>query len=175
MFCCLLVLSAASRSQTDSAAIPSRGGVQSSDSSLKPGQAHFKPAKSPWLAVGLSALAPGVGQIYDESYWKAPLIWGVSGYWVYQWISLNGKYQDFRDRYSASFLISSGGNSQYQRLRDFYHDERDKFAWFLGALYFLNLVDAYVGAHLYDFDVSPDLGADGRVVPRATITFRLML
>ena len=35
--------------------------------------------KSPWLAVGLSAVAPGAGQIYDAGYWKAPLIWGVGG------------------------------------------------------------------------------------------------
>ena len=130
--------------------------------------------KSPWLAVGLSAIAPGAGQIYNTNYWKAPLIWGLSGYWIYEWIKLNKKYKDSGDQYSQSILIDPpAGNARYLSNRDFYKDERDKFAWFLGGLYLLNLVDAYVGAHLYDFDVSPDLGLDGRIEPRVTATLRL--
>jgi hypothetical protein len=140
------------------------------DSSLP---ASFQPTKSPWLAVGLSAVLPGAGQIYDESYWKAPIIWGVGGYWISQWISLNGKYGDFRDLYAKSIQLTGSGNENDRRLRDFYRDERDRFAWFLGALYFLNLVDAYVGAHLYDFDVGPQLSANGRVVPRVCATVKL--
>jgi hypothetical protein len=37
----------------------------------------------------------------------------------------------------------------------------------------VNLVDAYVGAHLYDFDVSGDLGLDGRIEPRVMATVHL--
>jgi hypothetical protein len=135
----------------------------------------FHPTKSPWLAVGLSAAVPGVGQIYDERYWKAPVIWGVGGYWVYEWIKQNDKYTEFRDRYQASLSESGGGNSRFRDLRDFYHDERDRFAWFLGGLYLLNLVDAYVGAHLYDFDVGPSLSQnDHSPAPgiRASIRFK---
>jgi hypothetical protein len=135
------------------------------------GEFHMK--KSPWLAVGLSAAVPGAGQIYDESYWKAPVIWGTAGYWVYEWISLNNKYRDYRDRYGVS-VAANTPNSTYLTLRDFYHDERDKFAWFLGGLYLLNLVDAYVGAHLYDFDVGPGLtraGFPGEPGMHATIRY----
>ncbi|MBI1805738.1 MAG: hypothetical protein HYR76_01650 [Ignavibacteria bacterium] len=133
----------------------------------------FHQKKSPWLAVGLSAAVPGLGQLYDENYWKPPVIWGLGGYWIYEWIHLNNNYKDFRDQYNASLAASKGGNPQYLRLRDFYRDERDKFAWFLGALYFLNLVDAYVGAHLYDFDVGPELMLNGEVVPKVKATVRL--
>jgi hypothetical protein len=134
---------------------------------------EFHPTKSPWLAVGLSAVVPGAGQVYDESYWKVPIIAGFAGYWVYEWVKLNNNYKDYRDQYSASITpIFPNGNTQLARIRDFYHDERDKFAWYLGALYFLNLVDAYVGAHLYDFDVSPDLTADGKLVPKVTASLR---
>lgn len=126
----------------------------------------LRESKSPWVAVGLSAAVPGLGQIYNKSYWKAPIIWGLGGYWVYEWIHLNGNYRDFRDQYTGSVTPSvPGGNAQFLLLRDFYRDERDKFAWYLGALYLLNLVDAYVGASLYDFDVGPELSADGRFVP----------
>ncbi len=135
-------------------------------------QAGFHPTKSPWLAVGLSAALPGAGQIYDASYWKVPVIWTLGVYWIYEWRQLNDKYQDFRSRYSESLATSAGGNAEYLRNRNFYRDERDKFAWFLGGLYLLNLVDAYVGAHLYDFNVTPDLSADGKVVPRVTATIR---
>ena len=134
----------------------------------------FHAKKSPWLAVGLSAVAPGVGQIYNADYWKPPIIWGVGGYWVSVWIELDNKYKDYGEQYTKSISLSSpDGNGQYLRLRNFYRDERDKFAWYLGALYFLNLLDAYVGANLYDFDVSPDLGTDGKISPRVTATIRL--
>jgi hypothetical protein len=130
--------------------------------------------KSPWLAVGFSAAVPGLGQIYNRSYWKAPVIWGVGGYWVYEWIHLNNSYKDYQEKYKQSVTPSTpGGNGLYLADRDFYRNERDRFAWYLGALYLLNLVDAYVDASLYDFDVGPDLTADGRVVPRFRASIHL--
>lgn len=124
----------------------------------------------------LSAVLPGAGQIYNESYWKAPVIWGVGGYWVSEWIYLDKKYREFRDQYSRSLETNpTFRNAQLKRLRDFYSDERDKFAWYIGALYFANILDAYVGANLYDFNVSSDLGENGVLVPRFTASIRLPL
>ena len=120
----------------------------------------------------MSAVLPGSGQIYNTDYWKAPVIWGLGGYWIYEWVKLNNSYQDYRNQYEQS-LVTPPGDPDLRRIRDFYHDERDKFAWFLGALYMVNLVDAYVGAHLYDFDVSGDLGLDGRIEPRVMATIHL--
>ncbi len=132
----------------------------------------YHPTKRPWVAVGFSAVLPGAGQIYDQAYWKLPIIWGLGGYWVSQWIQMNSKYKDYRDSYSASLLVSPPyGNSHLKDVRDFYRDERDKFAWYLGLLYLLNLVDAYVGANLYDFDVGPELGTIGRP-PQTAVTIR---
>lgn len=139
-------------------------------------KAEFHQTKSPWLAVGLSAALPGAGQVYNEDYWKVPVIAGLAGYWVYEWVSLNNRYKDFQNQYNQSLITSPpDGNTRLAEIRNFYHDERDKFAWYLGALYFVNLVDAYVGAHLYDFDVSPDLTADGKIVPKLTATIRWKL
>jgi len=151
--------------------------VNGSDTSRSTGSSAqgFRMAKSPWRAVGLSAVLPGAGQIYTENYWKVPVIVGLGSYWVYEWVKLNNKFHDFSDLYSASIVASPpDGNSRLKGNRDFYHDERDKFAWFLAGLYLANLVDAYVGAHLYDFDVSPELTYDGRLVPRVTATVRLV-
>jgi len=138
------------------------------------GAAPYHQTKSPWLAVGMSAVLPGSGQIYNEDYWKVPVIWGLGGYWIYEWVKLNNSYKDYRDQYDQSLVVTPpNGDPRTKEIRDFYHDERDKFAWFLGALYMVNLVDAYVGAHLYDFDVSGDLGLDGRIEPRVMATVHL--
>jgi len=148
----------------------------SNDSTGRADTGVYHPAKKPWLAVGLSAAIPGLGQLYNENYWKAPIIWGLSGYYIYEWVSINKKYKDFRTQYNESITtVLPSGSDNLKRVRDFYRDERDKFAWYMGALYFLNLVDAYVSANLYDFDVSPDLGADGRVYPKVTATVRVRL
>jgi hypothetical protein len=46
--------------------------------------------------------------------------------------------------------------NRYRNLRDFYRDQRDNFAIYLALTYLLNLVDAYVDAHLFDFTVTED-------------------
>jgi hypothetical protein len=100
-----------------------------------------------------SAVLPGWGQFYNESYWKIPIIWGLSGWFIYMWDDRNDFYKFYRDQYNDSFNETSNGNSQLKDLRDFYKDQRDLFAIYLGLTYFLNLIDAYVDAHLFDFDV----------------------
>ena len=107
----------------------------------------FEMQKSPWGAVLRSAIVPGLGQIYNESYWKAPIVWGFMGYFVYVWIDNNNKYID----YSEFYKISGFENDKIYR--DFYRDQRDEFAIYIVLTYFLNLVDAYVDAHLFDFTV----------------------
>ena len=104
--------------------------------------------KSPWGAVGRSAILPGWGQIYNESYWKAPVIWGVMGWFVYAWIDNNNNYKDYKN------LFAQTGDALYSDYRDFYRDQRDEFAIYFLLTYFLNLVDAYVDAHLFDFNVN---------------------
>ncbi len=178
----LLSCPSPARSQTDS--LPhvrdtSRAAVPPADLTNMRGTAlpaQPRARKSPWLAVGLSAALPGAGQIYTKSYWKVPVIWGLGGYWVYEWVKQNDKYKDFRSQYSASVTpVTPQGSEQLLNLRNFYRDQRDSFSWYMGFLYFLNLVDAYVDAQLYDFDVSPELTLDGRVSPSFRATVRLPL
>lgn len=129
--------------------------------------------KSSVLAVSLSAVLPGAGQIYNEEYWKVLFIWGLGSYWAYEWTRNNKWYQDYRSLYSKSITPQTpDGDYRYLQLRDFYRDERDAFAWYLAALYFLNILDAYVGASLYDFDVSPDLSIEGRIMPTVSVSIR---
>jgi hypothetical protein len=102
--------------------------------------------------MGLSALLPGAGQIYNESYWKAPIIIGICGWLVYEWIQSNNLYKDYHDQYQASITQTApNGNSRMLTIREFYRDQRDGFAWYLGLLYTINILDAYVDASLFDF------------------------
>ena len=109
--------------------------------------------KSPMGAMLRSAVLPGWGQFYNESYWKIPIVWGVSAWFIYLWNDRNDNYRFYKDLYNKSLLESSNGNSQYKTARDFYRDDRDLYAIYIGLTYFLNLIDAYVDAHLFDFDV----------------------
>lgn len=131
--------------------------------------------RSPALATILSAVAPGTGQIYAERYWTVPLIWGF-GYWfVRNYIQLDRKYDEWSAAYTLTLQqgITAGvGDKNFKRLRDFYHNERDRFAFYLVITYVLNIVDAYVGASLYSFDVSGDLGGGQNVRAEFRIPLR---
>jgi hypothetical protein len=113
----------------------------------------FVMQKSPTGAMLRSMILPGWGQAYNESYWKIPVIWGLSAWFIYVWIEQNDNYKYYRDLYSQSLLESSSGTSSYKTYRDLYRDDRDLFAIYLGLTYFLNFIDAYVDAHLFDFDI----------------------
>ena len=182
LLCGLLLCVSLAPSQTDSlarsrdtvrAAIPRTEILTIGGDTLLP---SVRETRSPWLAVGLSAALPGAGQIYAKSYWKVPVIWGLGGYWVYEWVKQNDRYKDFGERYRQSISPTTPlGSDQLLNLRNFYRDQRDSFAWYMGFLYFLNLVDAYVDAQLYDFDVTPELSLDGRISPAFHATVRLPL
>lgn len=110
----------------------------------------FVMQKSPWGAVVRSAIIPGFGQFYNESYWKIPVIWGVGALFFSGWVYNNNLYKDNKN------LFIEKGEEIYKLRRDFYRDQRDNFTIYLVLLYILNLVDAYVDAHLYDFNVEED-------------------
>lgn len=140
----------------------------SGDFTLPADTVSVRQTKSPGKAVLLSALLPGLGQIYTKSYWKLPIIWGLGGYYINGWITNNNRYRDFRDQYLRSLASSAEGDLEIKNLRDFYHNQRDSYAWYFGILYLANLVDAYVTASLSDFDVSDDLslqfGREGQLL-----------
>jgi hypothetical protein len=131
------------------------------------------PHKSPGLAMLLSAVLPGAGQVYNESYWKTPIILGFGIYFTSHWLHNNRLYREYRDRYRESLLESPTGNTQFQRFRDFYSDQRDTFAWYFLILYLINVADAYVDASLYSFDVSDDLSI--KLLPDARPGLRLQV
>lgn len=115
-------------------------------------------SKSPGLALAFSAVLPGAGQFYNESYWKVPILLGFGYYFASQWIDANDSVKYYRRLYAESITTeNSSGNPTYSRLREDYKDIRDAFSWYIFIYYIINLVDAYVDASLYDFNVGDDL------------------
>ncbi len=127
------------------------------------------PGKSVDLAMLFSAVLPGAGQAYNESYWKVPIVLGLGVYFVSEWLDNNRRAEDYREKYALS-LQTSVADVRYLSLREFYKDQRDSFAWYFVILYVLNIVDAYVDASLYGFDVGPTLTSRG--LPATGLTLR---
>lgn len=121
-----------------------------------------KMSKSPMGAVYRSLVFPGWGQYYVESYWKIPLFTG--GMIASAYIAVNNhiKYSD-KVKEIDNFLAISPENENssrhdlFKRQREVYRDNRDQALFVLAGVYIVSAIDAYVGAHLFDFDVSDDV------------------
>jgi Family of unknown function (DUF5683) len=117
-------------------------------------------------AALMSALLPGLGQAYNKSYWKIPVLYAGLGTLVYFVRTNDEEYQNFYDAYKIRLDGDSTTNDmQYPNLsdedilvrKDYYRRNRDLSYILIGVVYVLNIVDAYVDAQLKDFDISDNL------------------
>ncbi|MCW3077521.1 MAG: hypothetical protein JWO32_2130 [Bacteroidetes bacterium] len=113
----------------------------------------------------MSAILPGLGQIYNRKYWKAPVIYaGLGGLGYFFYIN-NTRYNNYRN--GLLYAVNNGDvavvdgqaytTSQLQTQKLYYRKFRDFAVIGMGVLYILNIIDANVDAHLKTFDVSDDL------------------
>ena len=115
-------------------------------------------------AILMSMVFPGLGQIYNKKYWKLPIIYGAGGAFAY-FVGFNQlKYNKFRDAYKngkpGEIYRIEGYPFHYEDLprgRDYYRRYRDLSVLGLGAIYFLNIIDAMVDASFFYFDVTDNL------------------
>jgi hypothetical protein len=116
---------------------------------------RFRMTRSPTTAVLLS-IVPGLGQVYNQQYWKTPIFLGAATFFVVRAVYYNGRFLEKKAQYDTLALTSTI-RATVKAQREFYRDNRDlNAAYFLGVE-ILNMIDAYVGAHLFDFDVGEDL------------------
>jgi Family of unknown function (DUF5683) len=111
--------------------------------------------KSPTEAL-IKSIIPGWGQIYVESYWKASIFFGGAVYCVTLAIVQNDSY----NRVQADTALQRLQYDSYLRQREFYRDTRDAFIIAAAAVWAISAIDAYTGAHLFDFDVSDEIPKD---------------
>ena len=123
--------------------------------------------KSPKKATIMSAVVPGLGQIYTKNIWKVPFIYAAGAALIYGIkFNYNG-YTDFRDAYNAeidddpntinAYAGSSWDASALSLFRDAYRRNLDLSVIGLSLLYIANLIDANVSAHLYYFKINKEL------------------
>ncbi|MFA5832439.1 MAG: DUF5683 domain-containing protein [Bacteroidota bacterium] len=142
------------------------------------------PPKSPTLAMLSSMVIPGAGQIYNESYIKIPVIWGLGYYFYSVYKNQDDLYKQTRTQYERTLYSRDTSSNagiksdlaylaeQYRGLRDNYKRQRNEFGWYLAITYILNIIDAYVDAALYNFEVSPNLQGTSQWQVRARIPLR---
>ena len=140
----------------------------------------------PLKAVWLGAIVPGAGQIYNKAYWKLPIVYGAfmgCGFAI-QWN--NNRYTSYKTAYidlyndqkagtvsedpSKSYVAVMpdgydmsrlGGEDRWlsilQNQQSIYRRYRDYSILATVIVYALSMIDAYVDAQLFDYDISPDL------------------
>lgn len=140
---------------------------------------QFNP--DPTRAVWMSALFPGLGQLYNRRYWKLPLVVGGFMGLSYATSWNNGMLNDYQRAYrdimdndpttnsymdffppttDESSLDKTWLTNLLKSRKDFYRRNRDLCIICMVGVYFLAMVDAYVDASLSHFDISPDLSMD---------------
>jgi hypothetical protein len=118
---------------------------------------------SPHKATMYSAVVPGLGQVYNKKYWKLPIIYGLTGVFIYSFDFNNNQYNKYKNAYAefdAGKINSFEGYTNkdiIQRLKDYHRRNRDLNVIVLAGVYMLNIIDATVDAHLFDYDISEDL------------------
>lgn len=121
---------------------------------------------SPKIAVALSAVLPGAGQVYNKKAWKIPIVYTCIGGGV----ALCCYFGHERKVYINEYLHRANGETELLNPRLAKHDDetlismKQSYTRYMeisiaatGIFYMLNIIDAAVDAHLYYFDISDDL------------------
>ena len=129
---------------------------------------------SPAKAAFYSAVIPGLGQIYNKSYWKVPLVYAAIDTPIYFYIRNSKEY----DRYLTAYkrrqqgytddefygnsstgqpLLSTDG---LRRGIQFYRRNKELSILIGIGMYALNVIEANVDAHLKQFNVDERLSLE---------------
>lgn len=192
----LLCLPLSAKAQSDTTAKPSSGYYLPSEvrSQAKVHQNVMKEKKehSPTRALVLSAILPGAGQVYNRQAWKIPIIYaalgGMAYYSYYNYTNMKQYKDEYLYRVQNDGAVSAFETLPTSNVYNLYQSYNQTFqlAIILSvAVYGLNLIDAYVYGHLFDFQIDDDLTLNFRptatplptqqgltLVPAATLTLR---
>lgn len=120
---------------------------------------------SPKKAAIMSAILPGLGQCYNKKYWKLGIIYPVMGGVVYGFAWNQKYFAYYRDalrvRYDGDSTtidpLAIYSDDRVVTMKNYYQRYRDLCVIGFAAVYLLQVIDAAVDAHLFYFDVGPDL------------------
>jgi hypothetical protein len=127
-----------------------------------------------------SLILPGGGQIYNKKYWKAPIVWGVVGYFGYVAVKSNIEYKDMDKVYrcmlkgeSCTYTILNANNTETiisdEKVMRSYRDTKRNTTennWVIfSVIYLIQVLEAYIDRHLIDFDLNPNLSFNSSITP----------
>ncbi|NMB73181.1 MAG: hypothetical protein GYA22_13660 [Bacteroidales bacterium] len=120
---------------------------------------------SPQRAMMLAAAFPGLGQIYNRKYWKAPLVYIGFGTLAYFVDFNNKKYQHFKKAYLYKIdgdpatvdIYEQYTEQSVKNAMDTYRRWRDMNLLGTAGFYVIQIIDATVDAYLFEYDITPDL------------------
>lgn len=119
---------------------------------------------NPKKALIYSAILPGAGQFYNKKYWKIPIIYGLGGFLVYNYVNFNAEYRCYLgalndDEHCSGFNTQLLAESQIRDRKDIAKRNRDLQVILLLLTYVVNITDANVDAHLHEFDIGDNASA----------------
>jgi len=129
-----------------------------------------------------SAMVPGWGQVVNKQIWKVPIVYGMLGTLVWNSVRLTKRFHDFRAaafnaqvegtemddmRFGPTpeFLQGDFSERFLKDRRNELRNNRDLMYIIIGVAYGLNVLDAYVFAHMKTFNVSDDLSLNTKISP----------
>jgi hypothetical protein len=125
-------------------------------------------AHSAHKATIYSLVLPGLGQAYNKKYWKIPIIYAGFGVLAYSFKINNDETKKFTEAYryvinNDTFPIDNEYVTRYPdpnnllQGREFYRRRVELTVIFTAVWYILNVLDATVDAHFFDYDISDNL------------------
>lgn len=105
-------------------------------------------------AVMMTPLFPGWGQLYARNSWQAALGFGSEMYFWTNMLVRDRRAVRAND-YGESLGVDDPNRVRYREIADENWEQMRDFAWWSGGVLLIIALDAYVGAHLYDFDSDP--------------------
>lgn len=129
---------------------------------------------SPARAAFYSAILPGLGQAYNKSYWKIPIVYLAIGIPTYLYVVNDKELDRYRTAYKRRldgltddefYVGRTDGNPRLstdalRRAQDTYRRNKEMAMLFAIGFYALNIIEANVDAHLKQFNVNENLSLE---------------
>ncbi len=118
----------------------------------------------PGKAALFSLVLPGAGQAYNKKWWKVPIALGIEGAFIYNIVHQTNNFRRL-DRKWRTLLAGESINCDINYMSPFQiKPDRDaarklmEWSWVYWSLaHVVVSLEAFVNAHLLEFDVSDDL------------------
>ena len=109
---------------------------------------------SPTAAVLMTPVFPGWGQLYAENSWRGALSFGIELFYWTKMLSADRRAVRARD-FARNFEADDPNYTFYNNVAEENWEQMRDWAWWSAGVLLIIALDAYVGAHLFQFDEDP--------------------